>query len=501
MATHYWPGQLITSLPFVEVWDSSDWDHLPISTSPPAPPGDAGEVGYDQNRPGRATSTFSYTQVDGGNPTIFHLVGEGRDVELLLTAAGSQGVAMQVFDFSLTSATGLNGVPAWFKYVTANYLGEYPKSVGVRAFLVSGRDYYLNAASYSGRETVGTPGQPDYVSGNGQLLTLTARYAPVTLNDHRDDAIDVVIAASGQTYKSPTVFNVGYTRAVNATDDPTGTTADATAWWRYVAASDTTFTATSYIGPEGFNNAVLTAWRMSGAGAMTPLVEDQGNPGQITGSADAGETIYFQVGVYIGAYVNAGQTYELWVTGGKTVKQNPPKAPDPDRTPPDDPPWDSDVDPPPDKFTPDAIAPADKPTDTGSSSLLDLVRAFSSAVRRAVRITGPDSIEMVNPLVPLPTGMVASDARDMYATTMRSAAAETTVLSVRAGDVKVEASAGIVSGDVRVVRSGWRIPDRLPVYGLPAAPVKRITYTYSPTGFTASVDFHFAAVPIEARRI
>jgi len=34
----------------------------------------------------------------------------------------------------------------------------------------------------------------------------------------------------------------------------------------------------------------------------------------------------------------------------------------------------------------------------------DLVRAFSTAVHRAVRITGPTTIEMVDPSVPLPPG-------------------------------------------------------------------------------------------------
>jgi hypothetical protein len=503
VATHYWPGEDIGTLPFSETWDSTAWDALPISTSPPYPPADAGEVGYDPNLPGRATSTFTTTRVDGGSPTIFHIVGTGQTVEFF-AISGPYGLVMQLFDFDLTSTTGLSNVPAWFKYVQQSNIGDYSKSVGIRVFLVSGKDYYLNVASYSGTAHSGTPGQPGYVSGNGQIYTLSVRVAPSDLNDTRDNAQEIIIAQNGQTYKSPPVLNTDYAVHVGATDDPTGTTMQATAWWRYVPEAATEFQAQAFIDPIGFPTGALTAWRMSGTGAMTQVdTQLNSNPAGVLGTATAGETIYFQVGIMTGGYVSYGHRYSLWVTGGRTVAQVP-ANPDPS-------PLLSPNIPVPDKYVPDAMAPASVPAsvpagtgtglDTGSATLLELVRAFSAAVHRPVRIINPTTIELVDLSDPLPLGWADTDAASMYTTTVRSAAASAGVLSIRVGDVKVEASAQVKADDMRIPLSSWRIPNRLPVYGLPSAPVQQITYTFSPTGFTASVDFHFLDVPIEARRI
>jgi hypothetical protein len=139
--------------------------------------------------------------------------------------------------------------------------------------------------------------------------------------------------------------------------------------------------------------------------------------------------------------------------------------------------------------------------DSGTSTLFDLVKAFSVAVQRAVRITGPTTIEMINPNAPLPTGWTENDATAIYAATTRNATAQQAgLLSLRFADVALAGNATLVSNDVRLLRSGWRIPDRLPVYGLSPAAVQRVTYTFTPTGCTASVDYHFADVPLAARR-
>lgn len=133
---------------------------------------------------------------------------------------------------------------------------------------------------------------------------------------------------------------------------------------------------------------------------------------------------------------------------------------------------------------------------SGKSTLLELVRTFSAAVNQAVRIVGPLTIEMVDPNLPLPDGWSDDDAGDLYVSATRSVNANTKVLSVRSGNVSLTASAQWKADDVRLLRSTWRLPDRLPVYGLPAAPVQRISYTFGPNGYSASLDFHYHDVPL-----
>lgn len=133
---------------------------------------------------------------------------------------------------------------------------------------------------------------------------------------------------------------------------------------------------------------------------------------------------------------------------------------------------------------------------SGKSTLLELVRAFSAAVNQAVRIVGPLTIEMVDPNTPLPAGWSDDDADDLYVSATRSVNANTKVLSVRSGNVSLTAGAQWKSDDVRLLRSTWRLPDRLPVYGLPAAPVQRISYTFGPNGYSASLDFQYHDVPL-----
>jgi hypothetical protein len=520
MATHFWPGQTVNALPFDETWDSGLWDTLPALESPYGL-----IVGFDTNRPGEATSEFPDANTSvymGSDGAVFHVVGQGRDVEFWVEHVPPRigdtynGMAMTLYDFTMPDESAYV-----YKHAGADFAPN-PRSVGIRAFLVEGKDYYLNAHATSSRGAgaeggaSGSHGDPGYVSGAGQSYHLNVRVAPTVINDRRDDATNVIIPSDGAQYISPEVLNADYTLVDSPTDDPgSGGGMVASAWWRYVPQSDTPFAVTAYFKPAGYDG-FLAAYRMGDLGALSLIgLQTYGNPCTVGDSADAGETIYFQLamGDSLGEPFmdDLGQRYRIEVTGGKTVLQVPVDNPDPDPNPPplDDQPWASDTDPEPDHFTPGAMMPADNPAakpggsvgDTGSATLLELVRAFSSAVRRAVRITGPTTIEMVDPAEPLPVSFTSGDAGAMYTTTARSASAEEKTLSVRAGDVKVEATANVKSGDVRVVRSTWRIPDRLPVYGLPSAKVKRIAYTFSPDGFESSVEFHFAAVPIEARRI
>jgi len=487
MATHYWPGESIT-VPQDFEWDSTEYDTLPTVN---------GEVGYDNNAPGHPGSALPGTPTVGGNVAVFQIVGSGADVQFY-AATGSLGLVMQLMDFDLTYTTSPYGANGWWKNAQAAPTSGTPTSAAIKAFLVSGKTYYLRVASYGTSGTSGTAGTADYVSGYGQVFLLRVSF-PLPSNDLRNDAADVIIAANGNTFKSPAVLNTGYTYAVNATDDPSGSPFQWSAWWRYRSVEATTFTAQHFIGPEGFPNGGLAAYRMSSTGAMSIIEATTVNGGTVTGHADAAETIYFVIGLAsLPGATDAAQTYELWVTGGKSIVQAPSGANPNTYVPPvTNPPWTDPSALPTDPFDPSATQPE---LDSGEDTLLNLVRAFSTAVKRAVRITGPTTIEMVDPAVPLPAGWSASDAQNLYHSASTATSATDVVLSTSAGDVTVTGSAELVADDVRLVRSSWRIPDRLPFYGLPPAAVQRVTYTFSPQGFRASVDFHFPAVPFAARR-
>lgn len=480
-----WPGEFIASLPFTKTWDSAGYEDLPGA--------------YD-SRPGSTSGGLPPTQINGSAGAVFAMVGNGSTVEFYAWSANLEGknLIMQLLDFTRPEDPGSPNTSAWFKEAGSDADAGYPPSTGFRAFLVAGTTYYLHIGSGNYSET----------TGYGQVINLIVATSTEFPNDLRDDADDVIIPSDGATFKSRAIFSAEYTMVLNATDDPIGgyEYAAGTAWWRYVPATATTFSAIGYVGPDGTPDTVLAAYRMSGGGVLTMIEYQVGPPTVVTGSAAAGETIYFQLGIGTDGFRSIGHTYRLKVTGDRTTLQYPEYVPPPGDedpgpyNPPDDVPWDSDdYELPPDKYKPDAVVKAE--TESGSSTLLDQVRQFSSIVKRAVRITGSHTIEMVDPAVPLPAGWANADAGSLYTTTLRTAAAEEKVLSIRAGDVKVSGGAHVKTDDVRIVKSTWRIPDRLPVFGLPAAPVKSITHTFSPTGYDSSVEFHFGGVPIEARRI
>lgn len=152
-----------------------------------------------------------------------------------------------------------------------------------------------------------------------------------------------------------------------------------------------------------------------------------------------------------------------------------------------------------DPFNPGATVPAE-PTPPECRSLLALVQEFSRLVKRAVRITGPASIEMVDPNEPLPTGFFVEESDELYHSTDHSLQSGADAVSYSSSDLELTAGAQLVRDDVRVLVSDWQIPNRLPAYGVGAAPVKRVTHTFTPRGYSADVEFHVPDVPDEMRR-
>jgi hypothetical protein len=479
MPEHYWPGESIDVLPFIVSYSSDFVTALPD--------------GGDSEPLHHVSPTY------GGNIVVYSIVGEGRDVAFYATGT-YQGVTLALVN--------LDKAPGAYGYYEAVSLGVgspappdpdyFTCTAALKFFLVSGQTYYL---------LVGSGGIANDGRGFGQDIVLEVDYASTQSNDLRDDAFDVIIAADGQTYKSPTVFNYGFTHSLAAIDDQSLIRLG-TAWWKYEPLSDTTLHATAFTTPENFQDVGVSVYRAGTDGVLTLLSSLNGNPAETTASVQAHDLIYIQIGLvgqpggsqYPAVPSNGVvgfQQYQLWLTGAKSVVQAPTN--DPNKYTP----------PPPDVWTDPGILPTDpfdpgviQPTlDTGEDTLLNLVRIFSSRVKRAVRITGPTTIEMVDPAVPLPPGWTAADGNSLYHAASTANTATDVVLATNAGAVTVTGAADLVADDVRLVRSRWRIPDRLPVYGgLPPAPVQHVTLTFTPQGFRASVDFQFPAVPIAARR-
>lgn len=149
---------------------------------------------------------------------------------------------------------------------------------------------------------------------------------------------------------------------------------------------------------------------------------------------------------------------------------------------------------------PDATVPARSKTCT---NLLDMIREFSTAVKGAVRIVSGSTIEMVDPDEPLPTGWAADDGDECYSRTTQTVSANTKVLRLSNGYMDLAVSADIVTNDAGLLTGGFRIPGRLPgphlPYGLDPAPVSRVSYTLTPTQFSASVDLFYPDTPLIVR--
>lgn len=145
---------------------------------------------------------------------------------------------------------------------------------------------------------------------------------------------------------------------------------------------------------------------------------------------------------------------------------------------------------------PGATVPAKSQTCT---NLLDLIREFSAAVRGAVRIVNGSTIEMVDPNEPLPVGWSAEDGDEYYTSVTQKVNANTKVLYLSKGYMDLAVSGDLIADDVGLITGGFRIPARLPVPDLDPAPVSRISYTFTPTGFRASVELAYPDIPVIVR--
>lgn len=133
------------------------------------------------------------------------------------------------------------------------------------------------------------------------------------------------------------------------------------------------------------------------------------------------------------------------------------------------------------------------------TSLLDLIREFSGAVRAAVRIVDGSTIEMVDPDEPLPDGMYSGQGDHYYSRYTQTVKANTPTLYLSSGYMDLTVSADVVVNDAGIIVGGFRIPARLPVPNLDPAPVSRISYTFTPVEFRASVEMAYPDTPLIVR--
>jgi hypothetical protein len=170
---------------------------------------------------------------------------------------------------------------------------------------------------------------------------------------------------------------------------------------------------------------------------------------------------------------------------------------------PDVPPADPDIPVPPyvDPHDPGKVLPArghGQANPDRDGNLLDLIREFSKEVGRAVRLTGVTRISMVNPAEAMPAGWTNDTAEDLYSQGGWSSLAGAPALNVSALDLS--GTATLVTDDVGLVASTWKLPAKLPVRGLEPTRVQRVSYTFTPEHFTGTVEFSFTSIPDGIRR-
>lgn len=323
MAEHYWPGQLISDLPYEETANTLFIDSLP------AVQGHEYEHGYDANWP---AGMASY----GLNNLIWRVVGDGSTVSFYCetttppnaTTDSGLYLSLQVPGHSSTlpahkSGTGFgpgSGMVAFSMGADLVANSAAPRSAGFTLTLAAGVTYYLNVGAVYRRGSVTLAN-----SYADQTYHLKVWKSPA-LNDLRAAAADVVIATDGGVYHSPDTLNPSYTsNYTGGFDDLAGLSLLHTAWWMYEPKTACEYLAIGQMEPDGFENGVLRAYLENPPGTYTAQQTTYLNPGSITGNVGAGQKVWFVMGVYgnPNSTTDFAQIYTLQVNGDESVAQAP----------------------------------------------------------------------------------------------------------------------------------------------------------------------------------
>jgi hypothetical protein len=134
--------------------------------------------------------------------------------------------------------------------------------------------------------------------------------------------------------------------------------------------------------------------------------------------------------------------------------------------------------------------------EAGSSTMLELIRAFSVAIGKPVRMTSDTAVSVVTDPLTLPSGYSDADAAGMYASATHTASAGARVLSIDPGDETFSASAVLVTDDIQLLLSDWQLPQALPVPFADSALTSRWSVTLTPKHATGTLDFVTATANI-----
>jgi hypothetical protein len=321
MNNHYWPGELITTLPFEVAWDTFDWD-LPYSTTGP----NAYQPGYDNNFPLQTVGPNPTNQIDheGGNGVIYQIVGEGREVTFRAENPDPRGLIMTLIKPGFLGAPRFRA--GWVDYSSSGR-GSYPQSVVITAMLNEGETYHIWVASMSYID-VGHRSDGSTYLHYGDSFTLSVDYTDRPTNNQRMSAADVIIGADGGTYNSkPTLNHEFDASSSSGLDDPSGQGLILTGWWKYEPEHATDFTIAATVDPEGWP-LYDVRWYRGEAGSNTmPNNAVGGSSGPaaapLNGHLNAGDVAWIVIGSRGDQYDNPSQIYRLTVTGARSVVQLP----------------------------------------------------------------------------------------------------------------------------------------------------------------------------------
>lgn len=347
MAEHYWPGQMITSLPFEETVDTIFIDTLP------AVPGHELEHGWDLNWPAGMTrfgkNNVLWSILGEGQPVSFHAQSTippnaNTDVGLYLILQTPGYIPPAPIEKPWTYDLDYMG-PQYFQTAdrvvaggraVKNYDGGSANRVaGFTVTLQAGVTYHLTASSVSSRAYP----EPT-VSHADQILTVKV-WTPTLFNDLRANAETIVIPPGG-TYQSPAVLNSSLNPTRLQGDE--GTPVDGieeseiplygmhNAWWKYQTVNGCQYTAVGLQEPlanvPGLDRAILKSYVGSSPDALTLQEESAvgANPATINGVATAGQTVWFLMAVTNtpNRESTAGHIYSLQVTATENEPTEPP---------------------------------------------------------------------------------------------------------------------------------------------------------------------------------